>query len=1118
MATDFIRIGGPIESAPLNTNFRRLRNDISIANVNLAFSDTDGIKNNVKDMLNIENPANAQTCYVVSNGSLYRYAKYDNQWHKIADFGQTYRQGFLNSGVVVMADLMSLKVGVQNTLLIPEMLVYYKTLPGDEVYLKGMYRVEGQDLDLNTKLTPGTTYTIALDNNRRATYITGVPKYDNPNIIVIGTIATDSNGNILEDFICTTPNIAYTADRGNFITHGGEINGLDFGPNGGKYISRREGIYHYEGINVIIAEVENYPLELDNGSNHNIRSFKAQPSDKMIYMYPEDTLNNPVIEERDTLIINQWYDKDTGTLKTLEKGQYTIQRHFILPNGKNIVLYGDADYNSFDDAESHLNDDQTVDFQFPCVEATRMIIGNVDNFNTNTSTHFKTYTLTRLAQAGTIDPEFADDEFIIYDGNNKRSSPTNIRFDLTEIENVNETYVLRPQAYDEKDFLFGLTSKYVYDNVADSVPMYDETARNVLDNNSKGYIIPTQRSVNNIQNRLNEIETEIWKSKQTNAKTYEQGIRYRLEDSEKGIDALESRATSLQEQINNILKTRVYKLTTINNHPLGKELNNPEEINSVVLVTGDIKEGVSSNDQTLNRWFTEERVLEMPEIEAAFGHSQITNQNPHKTTTDQIIEGTKKFVSEDDKNKISNLPNNTQAELDKKMEGLLIKTIGGNSNQATPGAVVDWGDIQTLRLYTDGIKLHVDTVEQTATLECIGQADPSDFLKKSQYAPTSMSNSNYNGYVDKAITAQDIESLKDLEGQQTKYYGTNDEGIIGTYDLPVTTGDVKGSASVEDVAFEPYKHSITLKHLANASVIYTENNEESTLNTNVYDLVKNRYHKVYNSGVQEEYGANGEFLPHEIYYNHIAAFGGITERAHFFTHNNNCYSFIPTEFISAGTELRFYPESNRLVYIKNGVENTLTYTSIEGSKVDDEYLLHFVSSTDWNCVNEWNFGDNLAVSVVNGRATINVKNPVNATYENHFANLSDVNVEYNDLNLGKLLMLAKDADNNYMIRLQEVPLQEYMKLEDYVENYVYDGINHIVNHANLANQANTASTLQGLYTVDNTARDDSHLWSAQKIATYVDAKVNNIHKIHYDVGSPAYELGDDGDIYIMLED
>ena len=36
---DFKRIGGEILSSPLNENFRKLRNDISIANSNLVFSD-----------------------------------------------------------------------------------------------------------------------------------------------------------------------------------------------------------------------------------------------------------------------------------------------------------------------------------------------------------------------------------------------------------------------------------------------------------------------------------------------------------------------------------------------------------------------------------------------------------------------------------------------------------------------------------------------------------------------------------------------------------------------------------------------------------------------------------------------------------------------------------------------------------------------------------------------------------------------------------------------------------------------------------------------------------------------------------------------------------------------
>ena len=98
MAKDFIRIGGEIVSAPLNENFRRLRNDISVANANLVFSDTDGIKNTLDDMYAIQEPENAQVCYVVSSGEMYRYATGDNEWHKIMDIGQTFRQGFLNSG------------------------------------------------------------------------------------------------------------------------------------------------------------------------------------------------------------------------------------------------------------------------------------------------------------------------------------------------------------------------------------------------------------------------------------------------------------------------------------------------------------------------------------------------------------------------------------------------------------------------------------------------------------------------------------------------------------------------------------------------------------------------------------------------------------------------------------------------------------------------------------------------------------------------------------------------------------------------------------------------------------------------------------------------------------
>ena len=108
---DFTRITGEIVSSPLNENFRRLLTDIDIVNTNLVFPDKDLCVNTITDMLNISEPVNAQVCYVISSGEMYRYYSKDEKWHKIMDVGQTFRQGFLNSGVVVMSDKLKLKEG-----------------------------------------------------------------------------------------------------------------------------------------------------------------------------------------------------------------------------------------------------------------------------------------------------------------------------------------------------------------------------------------------------------------------------------------------------------------------------------------------------------------------------------------------------------------------------------------------------------------------------------------------------------------------------------------------------------------------------------------------------------------------------------------------------------------------------------------------------------------------------------------------------------------------------------------------------------------------------------------------------------------------------------------------
>lgn len=1118
MAADFRRIGGEIISAPLNENFRKLRNDISMANTNLVFSDTDGVKSTIAEMLKIEEPRHSQVCYVISSGELYRYGNHDKQWHKIADFGQTHKQNFLNSGVVVMNDRIKMKQDAQRkTLLIPGMLVYYKTLPGDQLYLGGMYRVDAREYTPN--LTAGSTYSIYLDEGRNCYSLQGLPKNDDPDRIFLGTVSVDKEGKIMEDFVFTIPDIAYTADRGLFYTSGGQISGLGLTPDENGYVNRNSGMYYDEGINVVIGNIEDFPINTDNGSNFNVKFFSSENRAQLSYIYPSNTLGN-VITSSSVIIKDKYYNGKT--LDDVPAGYFTIQKHLVTPNGKNLIVYGDKLYNSAYEAEANLNTTSSLSLGFPYVEVTRMIVGNEENFSTDNKGHFNCYTLSKLAQVGTVDPEFADNEFLIYAGSRegvKDSTPASIRFDLTELSEYNEIYTLRPKTYNDTEYLFGISEQYTENN--NSNPrVISQNYENIMDDNTKGYIIPTQHSVDNIQNRLKEIETELWKIKQVDSQNTDivlplnrQGMRYRLENDEEEIKQIKIDMSDFQDMIDTLHQIKVSKTTTINGHTLGDRTDDPDETKTITLKTGDIEEGTTKPGQNTNLWFRVDRVLAIDEVDKAIKHSNATG-NPHKTTTDELVQGTNNwFASSTEKPKLAYLPANTTAELAKKMEGLAIKTIGGNSHQETPGAALDWGDVTALRFYTDGINLHVDPSTKLATIECVGQADPEDFLKKTQYAVASMTNTDYAGYVDKALVAKDIESLANLEGTALQYYGTNINGNIGTYDLPVTTGDVKTSVNVETVAFAPYDHSITLKHLADGTVIYTHNNEEEELQTNVYDLVRNHYHKVYNSGVQEEYNSEGEIILHDPYYNYIIPFGGLSERAYYFTHNNVCYTFTPEVFLPANTELRFYPQTAYLVYVNSGAETEIECTSISGDLVETDYLLRFVSSTDWNCINEWNFGDNLTVSVINGRATINAKDVSKGAFESHFANLADVNVDYKDTNLGKLLQLSKDANGQYNIQLQEVPLQSYISIKDYVA----DSVNHIMNHAALADVSTSANTLQEVYTVDDSKNNNISLWSASRIINYVDTQINNIHKIHYGVGTPSSNLGNEGDIYIMLE-
>ena len=328
---DFIRIGGAITSSPLNEDFRRLLNAISIANTNLVFPEGETIVNTITDMQNIVDPIDAQACYVISSGELYRYSKKDNQWHKIMDIGQTFRQGFLNSGAVVLEDKVKLVSGSHTLLQMPSMLVYFKNQPGDDRYLKGMYLIPATQVNISDSVSGGNAYSFAVNSVGTYTITPGMPDEDNVNNVYIGSFITDSRGEITgDDFVYTLPDIAYTADRGHFIMDGGKAVGLNLTGAGQNKVNRAEGYYYDEGINYAIGATDDFPVDTDNGSNYNLKKFNAEtPTNSIYYMVPENGFAYG-LSPASGLLNNKYWNTTSHSLVTVPEGYFTVQQHLVV--------------------------------------------------------------------------------------------------------------------------------------------------------------------------------------------------------------------------------------------------------------------------------------------------------------------------------------------------------------------------------------------------------------------------------------------------------------------------------------------------------------------------------------------------------------------------------------------------------------------------------------------------------------------------------------------------------------------------------------------------------------------------------------------------------------------
>jgi len=848
---DFIRIGGPIVSSPLNENFRRMANAVSFATTNLIFSQENGIVDNIQDMYEIQGALDGQVCYVTSSGELYRYSVKKEDWFKIADFGNTFRQGFLNSGVVMMSGPMTPYEGDEGDFVIPPALIYFKNRDGDGYNLKGMYLFN--ENIFSNQLHPGvySVYATIRDDYETPTYYfisDGLPTEDSVDNVYMGSFLVDSDGEVMTDFLFTLPDMAFTADRGTFYIDGGRVNGCNLIGSGSNLVNRNSGYYYDEGINCPMGELpETYPITTDNGSNYNIKFFEAKNVDQIYYMLPTSaTLSQPVTKTTG-LIANKYYNRTARELQDVPADHFTIQQHFITPTGQDVVLYGDEVYNSMTDALAHLSDTFGNDLDFPRVEATRIVIGNVSNIDTLDSSKVQFYTTSRLAQVGTISPTFSDDEFRVFSGKSSATTPAMMRLSLDELEDDgydvadHGIYDLTILPYHKTRQLFSLSNKYITDSISIPMTQTQSDVRNSTTGNG-GYALADVQDISDLMSRVADIEGEIWKTSGLDVVNYNKGIRQRLYGHDNDIAALYNTTADHTGRITSLEQNKVNKTTTINGITLG-DSTATNEAKSIVLTTDNINEG--SN----NLYYTEARVSANTNVVNATTHigrkgtGTESNANPHAMSTDDITilpNSLHKFVSDYQLTRINNLPANTLNDInilqDKKIEHIPVYSLGGSRTNPT-GVETLLGNFKTLKIYSDGVDFDADTTNKVLTLNIKGQIYESTWMARSHYATLeALSPVQLDGYVDKSVTSLSADNISGMSAAgNNKYYGTNNSGNVGIYDLPVyvTTVDQSSFGPMDQIIFTPVNGSVTETHLTQT----------------LADKINNNYHTIYDGGV-----------------------------------------------------------------------------------------------------------------------------------------------------------------------------------------------------------------------------------------------------------------------------
>lgn len=1078
---DFKKIGGEIISAPLNENFRKLRNDISIINTNLVFDPENSVVDTKEDMKNLE-AVNGQWCYVVATGELFRYtttpAPGEENWYKIGDFGKTFRQGFLNSGLVLMDGAMSWN-SAKTKINIPESLVYFKAEPGDEKYVMGMYRLAAQAY--TPSVTDNGIYSIFIDCKGKVTTEKNLPTSHDVSKVYLGSFTKGASG--WENDLFTMPDMAYTSDRSYFTYNGAQVQGrIITNDNSDTKINLSSGLIYDEGINYTQGKCDEYPVNTTANADYHIKNIIATNGATVRYMAPVNMFSTALGSAVSKLDGGYYYKN--GTKTATKAGQFTIQRYVIMPNGECRIIYGEAVYNSMDDAVAHFNDLELFNPNTNLfTEVGRIALcNNVTAMNDPAQVQIAN--LTRLSTVGSLEPEFSDTEFMIYRGDSETSpNKLYIDLDLLSQDAKQSPEKLYPLGLTVTRHKFYAGKKYNANGSSTTISDYQQnTSRKV--GSEDGYAIADNADVELLRTRVNSIEQELWKEPDGTG-VDNQGVRRRLELVEDDMTTAKTDITNLKTGVNNLEANKAHAETTINKY----KLTNTKQ--TIDIKTGDIAEG-NGNGSSTNLWYTDARVTnstagkKLDAHIAKVGTGTASDTNIHGLSTQDITEKTNyRFVNNEEKNRINTnkLPNNTKdrlADLEAdKLSNIPVYKTGTN------GTV---GTFEKIEFNPAGVGISFKN-NTYYRYECTSS------LAKGNYYVT-IGSTNYSFTTTEALSKGDELLFKGgAITQKTQYtttqLTTTTNSATGTK-LTMTSYTDDNTLVLDIMGHQDLTPYMTKSEYAHTTEGVVKRSNRSNSTDGIYGAEDAGSQHYYGTGVAD---ANGKYT---------TGFFAIPKGVTTTTEN--------VDKADVTTRWKLVPEDDSIEYghLTEEVRNKLD------NRYHEVYRNGTQTQIDWKEVDEWNFGTGLVVDVTNHRATLSVDGKsVDTTVMPGFHELTDVNITYTG-NKGKALVVNQQENGLELTTL--IPQDDFMTKDVYVaEGADRTKVKHAVlaDKATNATNATTATNLNGS-TCDDNGTGNKALWSAAKIIANTTTQIKN-EGVNTFTGTstPSNSTGKDGDLFIL---